>query len=670
MGVTYVYSVDFYGYGNDSTVQPDEPKPDEPKPDEPKPDEPKPDEPQNPSVSPQGNKLNYVSAADMKNEYWVASEMIFTDIKGGGVNIDFKGDNGGMITEGYRALLDKRVSLDGLYLEFDHFKPDGGGPSGMGIAFSHSLWIRIDSNNRGGLSKQVSWVLGEKGTQTGTLYTDVDKLGIEGISNYKFSFYFSFDEEGNLQVDFTIDGDKYTGAKIPADVIDASKINTSSTELRIGSGNTRAMDCTFVYSVDFYGYCNDQIYRGNVPKTIEQIDKIGTVELSDASAMRKARSMYEILTDDDKALVTNYSKLTAAEKRFDELAAQADFKLDYHDKNNYHLYDKDLYYGVWSPAFRLEELETGGTKYIFDNAIRGMRQGVKLTTGLDGMFFQFDNLNAAKPAFCSLTMMITQAVNSWGPEWNGADSHPLALVLDTEKGQIVAKFGRSNDSIVDKVIIEDEMLKLENIALQRFSYLFNKTGDKEFTLTVNVGGKELKGVITEEIINDSSFRKYVDEECSLMVTNWNNASYSFDFIGFYDTKNDATINALISKINALPKVITESDIEAVMNAAAQYNDMTFKYRRFVSNYSKLADAINQVNALKADDISENEDMPTDTDGNPQYGGSDISEKTGETSHIWLWASLAIISAGALFAQYMILKKRKNTSAAAAQEEQI
>ena len=58
----------------------------------------------------------------------------------------------------------------------------------------------------------------------------------------------------------------------------------------------------------------------------DKIDAIGTVEYTDASKalIDAARAAYDALTADQKALVTNYSTLTAAEQAYEDLKAAAE----------------------------------------------------------------------------------------------------------------------------------------------------------------------------------------------------------------------------------------------------------------------------------------------------------------------------------------------------------
>lgn len=59
--------------------------------------------------------------------------------------------------------------------------------------------------------------------------------------------------------------------------------------------------------------------RSEAQKVIDLIDTIGEVTLSSGSTITRAEIAYDSLTSDQKALVTNYSKLTAARSRYEQL---------------------------------------------------------------------------------------------------------------------------------------------------------------------------------------------------------------------------------------------------------------------------------------------------------------------------------------------------------------
>ena len=79
-------------------------------------------------------------------------------------------------------------------------------------------------------------------------------------------------------------------------------------------------------------YAKEYEADNNKKKTAEEvvalIDAIGTVDLSKAGAISQARAAYDNLTADEKALVTNYDKLLAAEAAYAKLVAEMGEKLD------------------------------------------------------------------------------------------------------------------------------------------------------------------------------------------------------------------------------------------------------------------------------------------------------------------------------------------------------
>ena len=79
-------------------------------------------------------------------------------------------------------------------------------------------------------------------------------------------------------------------------------------------------------------YAKEYEADNNKKKTAEEvvalIDAIGTVDLSKGTAIDKARVAYDKLTDAEKALVTNYNVLVAAEAAYAKLVAEMGKKLD------------------------------------------------------------------------------------------------------------------------------------------------------------------------------------------------------------------------------------------------------------------------------------------------------------------------------------------------------
>ena len=85
----------------------------------------------------------------------------------------------------------------------------------------------------------------------------------------------------------------------------------------------------FHYTDDYLKeYEAEQNRTKTAEEVIAMIDAIGTVDLSKAGAISAARSAYDKLTDAEKALVTNYNVLVAAEAAYAKLVTEMGKKLD------------------------------------------------------------------------------------------------------------------------------------------------------------------------------------------------------------------------------------------------------------------------------------------------------------------------------------------------------
>lgn len=558
------------------------------------------------------------SVSDTINKKWANSVKI-TDISDGGVHIAFTDAIPG-IRDGLKA----NVNLNGLTLLFDNFYCEEGNDAYFAVYFGNG-----DGDWGCDLEGSVALVLDpDNGTVTaypsGEVVIKSDLLTAESLKYQRMVYEFLDNEDGTFIMNVKIKGEVLSGV-IDASMKSGAEYLTNPGSCMMGFSNA----ATSTYSIDFVGYRSvDSLYVGNVKTTIEQIDSIGEVDITNALPIRKARYMYESLTEDDKLLVTNYSTLVAAENKFYELCAIEDLRLEYYTSSNFLLYDEDLFYGVWKNNFTLEALSTGGTRFVFDEAVRNIRQGITAEEGLSGFKMQFDNITTNTASACTFSLIIgSDSVNGWGPEFVESLSgeyydFPMYLVLDTENGRIIAKTV-VNETIQDTVIIENDILKIENLKLQRFSYAFKLTDDKDYELTVTVGNKSATGIIPYEIIKRTALYDCLDTTCHINISNFETATYTFDFIGFYNSSYDSVINEVIEAINNLPKVITEDDIDDVLYVEEMYIALQYKHRRIISNYPILQAALNQVYKLESEDISWADDMPLDRGGNPLYGEESI-----------------------------------------------
>ena len=542
------------------------------------------------------------------------------NLETGGVNFNF--------TEARLEVRDgllENINLNGLTLQFDNFKAESGINNQFAVFFANG-----DGTWGSTVNASLAFVLDpDFGTisllPSGETIIQNDLLKLDSLKYQRLKYTFFEEDNGDFLLTVNVCGRNIEGT-VKAEYMHNDYLKDYNSCMMAMSAPDNSS-----FSVDFIGYKTiNSLFVGTVDATIKQINSIGKITIDDAFKMRKARYMYDSLSDYEKVQVTNYNKLTAAEKEFYELSAAADSRLEYFTPSAYLLYDETLFYGVWKSIFSLETLDTGGTRYYFKNSYKNIRQGITLTDGLDGIMLQFDNIAGSAPESCSFTLFIGGNYdNGWGPGWpepfseDKLHDYPLTLVLNPVDGKIIAKYVNDDLSVEDRVIIESDLLKWDNIRLQRFSYQFTKTDGYEYTLSVAVGGKTVKGTIGSELIRGCGFADFVDKTCFINISNWDSANYSFDFIGYYNTQFDAVLNAVIAAIDKLPAKITTKDIDTVLEVKQQYEELLFKQRRIIYNYPTLAKAINQVYKLEEEDISWTDNIPKDKTGKPLYGEESI-----------------------------------------------
>lgn len=109
------------------------------------------------------------------------------------------------------------------------------------------------------------------------------------------------------------------------------------------------------------------------------IDAIGTVTEESGPAIEAARKAYDALNSDEKALVTNYETLTAAETAFTQLSASIDYR--------YYAVKASELMGTnyWTNSVSATPLSGGGIHFGFKDSGTNMRQGINRPLKLDGL---------------------------------------------------------------------------------------------------------------------------------------------------------------------------------------------------------------------------------------------------------------------------------------------
>lgn len=337
----------------------------------------------------------------------------------------------------------------------------------------------------------------------------------------------------------------------------------------------------------------DYLEIGTVTATVTSVEAainaIGEVKLSNGNLIREAQELYNQLSKSEKASVSNYSLLEQAQSKYKELAAEDDLGMTWMSRENgKHLGSKNEFVQKtvnvdWADKMSFEDINGGGLRYIFNSSIPDIREGYKERLVLDGLLMKFDNLEADSGELCSFSLYIGNYTGDYGP----GSANSLSFVLDPNQGAIYAY-------PVGQKLITDENLKLENISKRRFSYLFNYDDDNNLELIVSVNGRELKGVVSDQVL--AAATGFTDPSaCEIMISNWKkNSTYKVDFLGFERTK--ATAGDVVELIDAigLVKIDSGSAIETAENA---YNGLSTSGKQNVYNYTVLTAARNYFDRL-------------------------------------------------------------------------
>ncbi len=516
-----------------------------------------------------GYKINHASASDFiwMTDWW-GSSVAATDLAGGGANVDFTGtnNNGGMHTGGYRWLYNKRLSLDGLYFELGNYTTSGNWPAAFGVSFDNgstnngdegNLWLLFDCNY---LQGGTLFYTNKDASQYAALYSNVGELWVETIraNNYKMYVYTELDDEGNLCVNIGFDnGSVYTGAKIPASVLESFGVNTASTRLRICAASPENLGCTLTYSIDFYGYYQGMEKIPTAQDVCTAIDALGTITADSDREVEEILEMYNELSDAQKALVSDeyIAKYLAAQTALAAAIKSADASLVKFNANSMHFTTGEGgNITNWAEWLTLTDLSAGGVNLAFVDAPTDVIEYPEQKFDLNGLTLQFDNLTLADK---SKPFKFTLFNNEDYGEYQGQGTDGLIFSIDTTAGTLS----------VGNAIYTSDLLKYDNLNGRRFSIEFSEFGTDEnleinFVLTLKVGAETVSWDVSYE---DTDGFTYFDVEnngnCHIVFkpSSWGE-TYSFDLVGYKYSGYSGGINNSDLMPEYIP--VTETEVDA------------------------------------------------------------------------------------------------------------
>ena len=422
-----------------------------------------------------------------------------------------------------------------------------------------NLTITFDGNN----------LLAKAKNQVYTIATN-DRLHPARLVGKPVRLVFRAVENGDYNVEIKV-GSWSAAGTLPKNIIDAANGITDTTKIYVSATVTTpnaagAANASYVLN----GIYNDAS-EWDLAAVVNAVNAIDTVQLADGSAIREARRLYNIGSEEEKEEVPEdiYNKLTAAETEYARLTAEADEWLIPMNKANALLSNSqpNAVNNMWKNWIKLTDLADGaGLRYQFTGAGNDIREGFGRSVNLDGLTLQMDNLygNGCFALFFG-------EVGGWGPD---ILSSKLTLVFHTSDGTITDKNGN--------VIIKDEALEYANLKQKRFAISFDMNDDRSFSLKITVNGKTVIGTLNEDMIAlENTTRVFVS-----LTAYGENETFDIDFLGVGTIDKVQEVIDLIDAIG-LVKIDSENAIEAAQNA---YDKLSQARRDQVVNYKALEEA--------------------------------------------------------------------------------
>ena len=198
---------------------------------------------------------------------------------------------------------------------------------------------------------------------------------------------------------------------------------------------------------------DSMVMEQHASSVISSIDAIGDVTLDAKSAIEGARTLYSALTSDEKALVTNYDALEAAETKLDTLVQEQKQKLldEYLPKFNIH---EDKVEGItWYFPKNMPQYINERCYVTAMVAVQGNTTWMCNRfnyTGNNWIFYNKIILSADGEKFeKDIGSFATKRDNSGGDVWEYYDE-PLKIngAMDLDEIQFMAKIAYANEAII------------------------------------------------------------------------------------------------------------------------------------------------------------------------------------------------------------------------------
>ena len=323
---------------------------------------------------------------------------------------------------------------------------------------------------------------------------------------------------------------------------------------------------------------------------IGQINAIGTVTLSSEPAIIAARQAYDALTDAQKALVTNYAVLTAAEVKLEILKKQAESDAAAAAAVT------DLINGIGTVTY------TTDCKERIDAAREAYNA---LTDAQKALVTNLTTLTAAEKAYADLKAKAE------------ADQAAADIVIGKINAIGVVSYSEASKALIDdaraaynaltdaqKALISAATYKVLTDAEQAYADLKAKTAADLAAANIVITKIDAIGSVTlssePAIVDARAAYNALTTDQKALVTNYATLVAAEKALADLKAKaaaDQAAADNVIAQINAIGTVTLSSE-PAIVAARAAYNALTADQKALVTNLSTLTAAEAKLDQLK------------------------------------------------------------------------
>lgn len=415
-------------------------------------------------------------------------------------------------------------------------------------------------------------------------------LKYENIAGRDIVFQFEPMEDGSCKVNISLSEEESVSAVIPAEVFDyiTDTQNVFFDVSAMENGTTE--NARVNQSIDFVGY--KKYTPSLADELIKKIEALPSeISKADYATVKVLDALYQSLSGEEKAKVTNSDKLDEAIKVVKAATDNSGYTII---TGNADLCQSlEGFSSMWN-EFKVERVTDDGVRMKWTASGSNRRMGTNTKYALDGLHLKFDRLVRLNGTASKFALFMSDTMNVQYSRYKEI----LAYVFDFEKGKLYkVEFDPSIGAAGENKLTEvasDESLLYENIKGQEFVVSFDKKADLSYDLTVKVGdGDSVKTVIPaadlaklESADNGAyfSFSSFSEDPCTQVL----------DYVGYkyvYKSAPDAKTQAVIDGIASLPAMPTVSDGDKIKSLKNAYDELEPYQSRRVTNYDVLERAI-------------------------------------------------------------------------------